>query len=60
MAQHKGRLPANKQAALVFYCDGWPECKKRHDAAKAVAWGYRNVSWMHAASSARPSASVGS
>ena len=47
MDQHRGKLPANKQAAVVFYCNGWPECKKSHDAAaKAVEWGYRNVFWM--------------
>jgi rhodanese-related sulfurtransferase len=47
MEQHRARLPANKNAVLVFYCNGWPECKKSHDAAaKAVQWGYQKVYWM--------------
>jgi len=47
MEQHRARLPANKSAVLVFYCNGWPECKKSHDAAaKAVEWGYQKVYWM--------------
>jgi len=47
MAQHRTRLPASKTATLVFYCNGWPECKKSHDAAtKAVEWGYQQVFWL--------------
>jgi rhodanese-related sulfurtransferase len=47
MDQHRARLPANKSTVLVFYCNGWPECKKSHDAAaKAVEWGYQKVYWM--------------
>lgn len=47
MDQQKKRLPASKDAAVVFYCNGWPECKKSHDAAtKAVEWGYKNVFWL--------------
>ena len=47
MEQHRARLPANKSTVLVFYCNGWPECKKSHDAAaKAVEWGYQKVYWM--------------
>jgi len=37
------RLPADKAAALYFYCDGL-ECKLSNDSAeKAVKLGYRNV-----------------
>jgi rhodanese-related sulfurtransferase len=47
MEKEHGRLPSNKNAVLVFYCNGWPECKKSHDAsAKAVEWGYQNVFWL--------------
>jgi rhodanese-related sulfurtransferase len=47
MERHRGRLPSDRGATLVFYCNGWPECKKSHDAsAKAVAWGYRSVYWL--------------
>ena len=47
MEKDRGKLPGNKKAVLVFYCNGWPECKKSHDAsAKAVEWGYQNVFWL--------------
>ena len=47
MEKERARLPRDKKAVLVFYCNGWPECKKSHDAsAKAVEWGYANVFWM--------------
>ena len=47
MERERSRLPRDKKAVLVFYCNGWPECKKSHDAsAKAVEWGYQNVFWM--------------
>lgn len=47
MERERARLPGNKGAVLVFYCNGWPECKKSHEAAsKAVEWGYQNVFWM--------------
>ena len=49
MERYRGRLPSDKSAILVFYCNGWPECKKSHDAsAKAVEWGYRSVFWLRA------------
>ncbi len=47
MDKEHAKLPGNKKATLVFYCNGWPECKKSHDAsAKAVEWGYQNVYWL--------------
>lgn len=47
MERQRARLPGNKNAVLVFYCNGWPECKKSHEAsAKAVQWGYQNVFWL--------------
>lgn len=47
MEQKRDRLPRDRNAVLVFYCNGHPECKKSHDASKkAVAWGYRNVFWF--------------
>jgi len=47
MEKERSRLPGSKKAILVFYCNGWPECKKSHDAsAKAVEWGYENVFWL--------------
>jgi rhodanese-related sulfurtransferase len=47
MEKERARLPANKHAMLVFYCNGWPECKKSHEAAsKVVEWGYQNVFWL--------------
>src|SRR5262245_4158938 len=32
MEKERGKLPGNKKSMLVFYCNGWPECKKSHDA----------------------------
>src|SRR5437868_4264770 len=47
MEKQRNRLPADKKTILVFYCNGWPECKKSHVAsAQAVAWGYENVFWL--------------
>lgn len=47
MERKRDRLPRDRNAVLVFYCNGHPECKKSHDASKkAVAWGYRNVFWF--------------
>lgn len=47
MERERARLPRDKKTVIVFYCNGWPECKKSHDAsAKAVEWGYQNVYWM--------------
>ena len=47
MERQRARLPGNKNAVLVFYCNGWPECKKSHEASfKAVQWGYQNVFWL--------------
>jgi rhodanese-related sulfurtransferase len=47
MERERARLPGNKHAVLVFYCNGWPECKKSHEAAsKVVEWGYQNVFWL--------------
>ncbi len=47
MEQSRGKFPSDLNHVLVFYCNGWPECKKSHDAsATAVGWGYRRVYWF--------------
>jgi rhodanese-related sulfurtransferase len=47
MDQNRGKFPSDLNHVLVFYCNGWPECKKSHDAsATAVRWGYRRVYWF--------------
>jgi len=47
MDKHRHRFPDDHSYALVFYCNGWPECKKSHEAStKAVAWGYTRVYWL--------------
>jgi len=47
MDQNRGKFPSDLNHVLVFYCNGWPECKKSHDAsATAVGWGYRRVYWF--------------
>jgi rhodanese-related sulfurtransferase len=47
MDQHRDRLPRDLDHPLVFYCNGWPECKKSHEASsKAIQWGYRHVYWF--------------
>jgi len=41
--EHVAKLPQNKGALLIFYCEG-PECKLSHkSAAKAEKLGYTNV-----------------
>jgi rhodanese-related sulfurtransferase len=43
----KDRLPRDKAQPLIFYCNGWPECTKSHEACtKAVRWGYTDVYWF--------------
>src|SRR5207245_10204472 len=47
MDQSRGKFPSDLNHVLVFYCNGWPECKKSPDAsATAVGWGYRRVYWF--------------
>jgi rhodanese-related sulfurtransferase len=47
MDQYRAKLPSDDNYPLVFYCNGWPECKKSHDASsQAVEWGYRQVYWF--------------
>jgi len=47
MERNRDKLPRDRKHVLVFYCNGWPECKKSHDAcSKAVQWGYDNVFWL--------------
>ena len=47
MEQYRERLPRDLNYPLVFYCNGWPECKKSHEgSSKAVQWGYRHVYWF--------------
>ena len=44
------RLPANKAAPLVFYCNG-PECWKSYKASKVAAdAGYAKVQWLRGGS----------
>ena len=39
------KLPADKNAPVVFYCNG-PECWKSYKASKAaVSAGYKKVQW---------------
>jgi rhodanese-related sulfurtransferase len=41
-----GKLPPNKDAPLVLYCNG-PECWKSYKASKVAAdAGYRKVHWL--------------
>lgn len=47
MDQYRDRLPRDRNYPLVFYCNGWPECKKSHEgSSKAVQWGYRHIYWF--------------
>lgn len=47
MEKLRDRLPGDRSFPIVFYCNGWPECKKSHEAcAKAVHWGYREIYWF--------------
>lgn len=47
MDQYREKLPRDHEHPVVFYCNGWPECKKSHEASsKAVEWGYRKVYWF--------------
>lgn len=47
MDQQRDRLPRDPNYPVVFYCNGWPECKKSHEASgKAVQWGYSRVYWF--------------
>ncbi len=47
MDQNRERLPRDLDHPVVFYCNGWPECKKSHEASsKAILWGYRHVYWF--------------
>jgi rhodanese-related sulfurtransferase len=49
MEQHRKEFPRDLNYLIVFYCNGWPNCKKSHDACvKAVQWGYKNVHWFRA------------
>jgi len=47
MEQHQTKLPKDRSYPIVFYCNGWPECKKSHDACeKAIQWGYTQIYWF--------------
>src|SRR5262245_33719741 len=47
MDKHRHTFPGDHAYPLVFYCNGWPECKKSHEAStKAVEWGYTRVYWL--------------
>lgn len=40
----KARLPKNKEAELIFYCNGYPSCPRSLNASRiAEEWGYKNV-----------------
>lgn len=47
MDRYRAKLPRDRSYPLVFYCNGWPECKKSHEACdKAVQWGYTQIYWF--------------
>lgn len=47
MEKLRDRLPRDRKLPIVFYCNGWPECKKSHEACtKALQWGYTEVYWF--------------
>lgn len=47
MERNRKKLPRDTNSMVVFYCNGWPECKKSHEGCeKAVQWGYQNVYWF--------------
>jgi len=47
MERAREKLPRDKQELVIFYCNGFPECKKSHDACtRAREWGYTNVHWF--------------
>lgn len=47
MDQYREKLPKDLNYPLVFYCNGWPECKKSHEGSgKAIQWGYKRVYWF--------------
>lgn len=47
MDQYRGKLPRDPNYPIVFYCNGWPECKKSHEgSSKAVQWGHKQVYWF--------------
>lgn len=47
MDQYRAKLPKDRSYPVVFYCNGWPECKKSHEACdKAVQWGYTQIYWF--------------
>jgi rhodanese-related sulfurtransferase len=44
MEANKSRFPADKGHALVFYCNGYPQCVRSLNGAKiALGWGYKTV-----------------
>jgi rhodanese-related sulfurtransferase len=44
METHNGKFPSDKTYALVFYCNGYPDCPRSLNGAKiAMEWGYKNV-----------------
>lgn len=47
MDQFRAKLPKDRSYPVVFYCNGWPECKKSHEACeKAIQWGYTQIYWF--------------
>ena len=47
MEKHRDKFPGDVRYPIVFYCNGWPQCKKSHDAcAKALRWGFQAVYWF--------------
>ena len=47
MDQYRAKLPKDHSYPVVFYCNGWPECKKSHEACeKAIQWGYTQIYWF--------------
>jgi len=41
-----GKLPSNKAAHIIFYCNGHNCWRSPKSAAAAVKMGYTNVSWL--------------
>ena len=44
MEANKAKFPVDKNAPVVFYCNGYPKCPRSVNAATtAVGWGYKKI-----------------
>lgn len=44
MEANKAKFPADKNAPVVFYCNGYPKCPRSVNAATtALGWGYKKI-----------------